>query len=276
VIQCSRYRAPTPAALSTLLESPPTEDAPLDDRLIASLTSKLAATSHGLGRTVRLDAFVVERNGDVQVTPFAWSARTARRSLGTRIARLVVSGDAPDVVHAAHMEVERQCDRARCGLAARGSLATWLLSTSGPVRAECVVEASTWAIGLLGLVAPSETSIVVGIADAWFEVPAARTTLHARRDAVSDGDHGARRGILRLRDGMPEERAAEGLAVDGVIAALASPSNPPTMVVGAWPDAGLVLALRFDRAAARTGARLLVDTAKNVAAGVTRRTLIAA
>jgi hypothetical protein len=276
VIQFSRHRAPTPAALSTLLQSPPSDDAPLDDRLIASLTSKLAATSHGLGRTVRLDAFVVERNGDVQVTPFQWSARNARRSLGTRVARLVVSGDAPDVLCAAHLEIDRQCDRARCGLAPRGSLANWLLGTSEPVRARCVVEASTWAIGLLSLVAPTETAIVVGIADAWFEVPAARTTLHARRDAVSGGDHGARRGILRLRDGVPDQRSGEGLAVDGVIAALASPSSPPSSVVGAWPDAGIVLALRFDGAVARTGARLLVDTALKVANGVSHRRLIAA
>jgi hypothetical protein len=225
---------------------------------------------------MRLDAFVVEHDGEMQVTPFRWSARNARRSLGTRAARLVTSGGAPDALSAAHLEIDRQCDRARCGLAPRGSLATWLLGASAPIRAQCVVEASTWAAGLLGLVAPSDTGVVVGIADAWYEVPAARMTLHARRDAVAGGDHGARTGILRLRDGMPAPRAAEGLAVDGVIAALATPSSAPAVVVGAWPDAGVVLTLGFDAAAARVGARLLVDTAVSVAGCTTPRGLLAA
>ena len=75
--------------------------------------------------------------------------------------------------------------------------------------------------------APART-VAVGVADAWYDVPgvaARRCTVAAtrRRCALADG---ARRGLLRLRDGVPGDRAVDGLLVDGLVDALSARRAP--------------------------------------------------
>jgi hypothetical protein len=259
-----RHHAVAPEVIATLLSQPVDDSTPVEPRLRSSLVARLHALSPPRhAPRMRLDAFIVEHGAAVKSTPFAWSARTARRSLGTRAARLIVSGDEPDVLTAAEHEIDRQCDRALRGLVRPGALAAWLAATKGPLRAECAIEAASWAAGLLMLLAPERTGIRVGIADAWFDIPGARTTLHARRDAASPRRDGSRGGILRCSDGTPGLRAVDGLVVDGLVAALSTPDVvPPSRVLGAWPDAGVVLSVEIDSISIRRGAGLLVQCAR--------------
>ena len=257
-----RHHALSPTAIAGMLSQPARDDEPLDTRLRTTLVERLQRLSTLRGPRIRLDAFVVER-GALTSSPFAWSARTARRSLGTRATRLSANGDERDVLTAARREIERQCDRSVRGLLRPGALGSWLTGASAAVRAECALEAATWASGLLMLLAPERTGIRVGIADAWFDVPGSRTTLHARRDATTPQGDGRRGAMLRCSDGVPGPLAVHGLVVDGLVAALsASNALAPSRVLGAWPDAGVVLVAEVDPAAIRLGAQLLERAAR--------------
>lgn len=258
-----RRRAPSPEALAELCELDSPREAPdssLRDLVCDALGSR--------GAVSRLDAFVVEHGPADRARAFRWTPRAARRSLGTRAARLVASGESPDLLTAARGEIERQADRARCGLARRGALGAWLAQADETVRALCAVDAATWAAQLLATVAPERSGLVIGISDAWFDVPGARITLRGRRDAVSVATGEMRRGLVRLESGAPGERALDGLVVDALAAALASPSwCPPRAIVGVWPEAGVTLGVPFDDPAATRAVALVLE-----AAGASRKT----
>ena len=120
-------------------------------------------------------------------TPFRWSARTARRPLGTGAVRRVTSGTSRYLLDAVREEVDASCDRAQRGLSRRGALGTWLAGASAAVRGACAIEAVTWATGLWHLLDADANAerVGLGIPDAWFDVPGARTTLLGRRDAIA-------------------------------------------------------------------------------------------
>jgi hypothetical protein len=259
-----RHHALSPMTIAATLARPADDDRALDPSLRATLVARLHSLSPPpRGSRMRLDAYVVEHGDALRSAPFTWSTRAARRSLGTRAARLVASGDELDVLTAVRHEIDRQCDRSLRGLARPGALGAWLAGGSDPRRAECAIEAASWATGLLVLVAPERTGIRVGIADAWFDVPGARTTLHGRRDATSPRLEGRRCGILRCSDGVPGPRAVDGLIVDGIVAGLSAADGvAPARVLGAWPDAGVFLNAELDHEAIRLGARLLEGAAR--------------
>jgi hypothetical protein len=266
-----RLHAPSAAHLVELLSAPaeaPRADAPRFEMqgLVEILVRRLAAAPSG---PTRIDAYTTEHGPARFATPFRWSARTARRPLGTGALRRLSAGTSTGVLDAAHEEIEATCDRAERGLARRGALGTWLAAAPREVRAACATEAATWATGLCHLVDwnANAARLTVGIPDAWFDVPGARTTLHGRRDAASVRTAAGAHGVLRLRDGAPGERAVEGLLVDGLVAAMASPKSHgtegsmPTRVIGAWPDTGSVLVVDLDVEHVREAARAIVRCA---------------
>ncbi|HEV3212202.1 MAG TPA: hypothetical protein VGZ03_02285 [Acidimicrobiales bacterium] len=254
-----RLRSPAPSAIVDLLCAPPEAAPPATARLAEVLAARLVATPRAAPS--RLDAFVAEYGAARFATAFRWSAKAARRPLGTGALRRLVAGTSRELLGAAREEVDATCDRAQRGLARRGALGTWLAAAPAEVRALCAVEAATWAWGLCHLVDYDAHAgrLAVGVPDAWFDVPGGRTTLHGRRDAMSAGVAG---GLLRLRDGAPGVRAHDGLLVDGLVAAI-SGSAPcaPTRVVGAWPDAGVVLGVELDADTVRRAARVVVACA---------------
>jgi hypothetical protein len=133
------------------------------------------------------------------------------------------------------------------------------------VRSLCAVEAATLAERLLRLVEPShDGAVAVGIPDAWFDVPGTTITLQGRLDAALYRGAGEPLGLLRVRDGVPSEKAGDGLVVDALVAALAG--RRPARMVGAWPDAGLCLLIDFDDEAVRRAARLVLSCADAIAA----------
>ena len=260
-------RAPSPTALVDHLTAPTGADRVDTTRLSAALVARLSRDSMAGAR--RLDAYGVEHGARRFATPFRWTARAARRPLGTAALRRVAEGKSRDLLDAAADEVDAVCDRARRGLARRGALGTWLASEPREVRALCVTEATTWAAGVWQLVDldAHDDRVRAGIPDAWFEVPGARTTLHGRRDAESVSTDGQTGGLLRVRDGAPGSRAIDGLVVDGLVASMAGGgARTHARVVGAWPDAGVCVSVELDDDALRRAARLLV-------AGVTVVTL---
>jgi hypothetical protein len=262
-----RLHAPSPARLVDLLCAP-TDEPPVGvQRLVELLVARLGTAPRAASGTMTIDAFVAEHGPARFATSFRWSARTARRPLGTGALRRFAAGTSVGLLDAAHDEVDASCDRARRGLARRGALGTWLAAAPREVRAVCAVEAATWATGLCHLVdwEASADRIAIGIPDAWFGVPGAPVTLHGRRDAASVHRATGSTGLLRLRDGAPGERAVEGLLVDGLVAAMSRPSSAgvagsmPSRVIGAWPDAGCVLLVDLDVEHLRGAARTIVQ-----------------
>jgi hypothetical protein len=254
-----RLRSPAPSAIVDLLCAPPEAPPPPTARLAEVLAARLAA----MRRTApsRFDAFVAEFGAARFATAFRWSAKAARRPLGTGALRRLVAGTSRELLGAAREEADATCDRAQRGLARRGALGTWLAGVPAEVRALCCVEAASWAWGLWHLLDLDAHAgrLALGVPDAWFDVPGARTTLHGRRDATGTGEAA---GFLRLRDGIPGGRAIDGLYVDGLIAAIAGRSpSVPARVLGAWPDAGVVLVAELDTAAVRHAARVVVGCA---------------
>ena len=105
---------------------------------------------------------------------------------------------------------------------------------------------------------------IVGIPDAWFEVPGTSITLQGRRDAEMGCHRGSPLALLRVRDGLTGARAVDGLLVDALVATLEG--RGPARIVGAWPDAGLDLIVEFDEEAVRQAARVLISCADAIAA----------
>lgn len=268
----TRCHASTPDALVELLCAPTRDQGVGTGRLREVLLARLAATfAADPRRARRLDAFIVEHGALRFTEPFAWTARAARRPLGTAAARRLGGGAAATPLDAAREEVERLCDRAARGLARRGALSTWLAGSPPEVRALCAAEAASWATRLMHLCEPGARAarVSLGEPDAYVDVPTTRTTLVGRRDATTS-HAGRTTGILRVRDGVPGRRAADGLVVDALVAGLADPASAVLRAVGAWPDAGVVLAVDLDDDARRHGARLLVATAASLASAPSR------
>lgn len=265
-----RRRAPDPCELVELLAAPPATPSLPVARLVGVLGTRLASAPRAA--PTRLDAFVAEFGTARFQSAFRWTARGARRPLGTAALRRYVAGTSRDLLGAAHEEVDDLCDRAQRGLARRGALGTWLAGAPAEARALCAIEAATWAWGLCHLVDLDAHAdrVAVGVPDAWFDVPGARTTLHGRRDATGTSPAS---GLLRLRDGAPGPRALDGLLVDGLVSGICGGTpTVPARVVGAWPDAGVVLVVELDVTAVRRAARLVVACAAVPDAGPGQRT----
>jgi len=260
-----RLRAPAPSNVVDLLAAPAVAAPLLSTKLIDVLVARLA-TAVGASGTRRVDAFVAEHGAARFATPFRWTARAARRPLGTGALRRLGAGTSRDVLGAAREELDALCDRAERGLARRGALGTWLAAAPIEVRALCAIEAATWASGLCHLVdfEAHADRVAVGVPDAWFDVPGARATLHGRRDATCAGIDAPTGGVLRLRDGAPGTRAIDGLLVDGLIAAIAG-RTVPSRILGAWPDAGMLVCVELDADAVRRAARTVVACAQEPA-----------
>jgi len=266
VSSVQRLCAPSREVLLACATAAPREDVEVPARLRNQLVARLTVSLGTDRRRHRLDAFGVEHGPARFDAPFAWSARAARRTIGTGAARLVAAGVASHPHSAAACEIERLSDRAQRGLARRGALGTWLAAAPSSVRALCATEAATWAERLLRLVEPqhADGTAAVGVADAWFEVPGSTVTLQGRLDAALFGSPGQPAGRLRIRDGLPGARAIDGLVVDAFVAALAGERT--ARIIGAWPDAGLCLVVDVDDEAQRHAARLLVSCADALAA----------
>jgi hypothetical protein len=265
VTAIERLCAPARDVLCARGTDGPADHGAISTRLRGRLVARLAGCLGEDLRRHRVDAFVAELGPARFDAPFTWSARAARRPIGTSVVRLVAAGAMPDALSAAVSEIERLCDRAQRGLVRRGALGAWLAAAPSAVRSLCAVEAATWAERLLRLVEPShDGAVAVGIPDAWFDVPGTTITLQGRLDAALYRGAGEPLGLLRVRDGVPSEKAGDGLVVDALVAALAG--RRPARMVGAWPDAGLCLLIDFDDEAVRRAARLVLSCADAIAA----------
>ena len=254
--------------------------------LVARLSASLArAASRRRGSTPSSPSTAPARFA----TPFRWSARAARRPLGTGALRRRRGRDVAATCSTPRARRwTRSCDRAR----ARARAARRARDVARRrARARCARCARWRRPRGHGAVPPrrrrrQRDRVAVGIPDAWFDVPGRRMTLHgpARRRPGAPPDRDARPAPApRRRAGRAGgRRPARRRARRGD----ARPPAPrrglaPARVIGAWPDAGCVLVVELDDEHARQAARTVVACAAAVsspaqARRVTRRLPVAA
>jgi len=242
--------------LAGLIDQSPASVSLTDDhrRSLAARFRAVPSTQHR-----RVDAWLVEHAGR-SASPFAWTPASARRTLATSALRRCVGAPGTSLREAVESAIDDQCVRALSGVSHVGSLARFLGDASSPVRALCAAEALTWAVTVLEVARGLATPWSVAPCDLYYDVAGARTSLRARRDVVvARGDDTI---LIRLRPGAPGPSAGPGLRADLCVAALAAPDGrAPARLIGAWPDAGVLLAIDPSMADLRAGARDLVRAA---------------
>ncbi|HEY4375950.1 MAG TPA: hypothetical protein VGM93_02285 [Acidimicrobiales bacterium] len=183
--------------------------------------------------------------------PFAWTARTARRSIGVAAVRLLAAGTARSPLEAVRSRLAESSRWVRDGSSSASQLDRWVDGLSPAGRAAVGAEAVTWATRLWCALdwAGFMPAPVVG-RDHWWDSPhSALLALRGRADVRSANAHlvvlsGPRRGSVRAELALVTLVEALRLRGDGV----------PGRVVGWWPDSGHLVRVEPEPAAVTLGA----------------------
>ena len=167
--------------------------------------------------------------------PFAWSALTARRSIGVAAVRLLLGGTARSPLEAVRCRMAESSRWAQDGSSSATQLDRWIDGLSPAGRAAVGAEAVTWATRLwCALDWSSFPSAPVVGRDHWWDSPhSALLALRGRADVRSANAHlvvlsGPRRGSVRAE--LALVTLVEALRLQG--------EDVPGRVIGWWPDSG--------------------------------------
>ena len=208
----------------------------------------------------RVDAWTIEQAG-TPPTPFVWSVRKTRRTLGNAAASLVISGQQRTVAAAVRAEMGRHLELAARGWANRGTLSWWIAEQSPVAQGIITAEAVAWASDICDLAERSFAQFTAS-SDLYIDLPTCRTSWRARRDLLTeDGSV-----MVRVRGGAPSPTAGAGLRADLAMATVAARGEAgPARIVGIWPQAGMALALDSDEITVAAGIRDLTAASKALA-----------
>jgi hypothetical protein len=167
--------------------------------------------------------------------PFAWSARTARRSIGVAAVRLLLEGGARSPLEAVRFRLAESSRWVRDGSSSVSQLDRWVDGLPPAGRAAVGAEAVTWATRLWCALDWSAfaSAPVIG-RDHWWDSPhSALLALRGRADVRTAHSHlvvlsGPRRDSVRAE--LALVTLVESLRLRG--------DSVPGRVVGWWPDSG--------------------------------------
>jgi hypothetical protein len=174
--------------------------------------------------------------------PFAWSARTARRTFGLAAVRSLLAGEARTPHEAVRARMAYSDRGVRDGGRTVSQLDRWVASLSDAGRSAVMAEAVTWATRLwlaLDWSALGEP-VVVG-RDHWWDSPhSALLALRGRADVRTRAAH------LVVLSGPRRESVRAELALVALVDALrarAEAEPAPGRIIGWWPDSGHIVRL---------------------------------
>jgi hypothetical protein len=189
--------------------------------------------------------------GAAEDEPFAWSARTARRSLGLAAVRTLVADAARSPAEAVRARVAESSELVRDGSPAVSGLDRWLAALAPAGRAAVGAAAVTWATRLwCALDWDAFAAAPVIGRDRWWDSPdSALLALRGRAEVRSDS------GSLVVLSGPRRDSVRAELALVPLVEAL-RPGNGgmPGRVVGWWPDSGRVVRVEAEPALLTLGA----------------------
>ncbi len=209
-------------------------------------TTRFRVTDHEVRAAFRTDG-----SDPGEADPFAWTALTARRSVGVAAVRLLVAGSARSPLEAVRHRMAESSQWVRDGSSSASQLDRWLDALSPAGRAAVGAEAVTWATRLwCGLDWSSFPSTPVVGRDHWWDSPhSALLALRGRADVRTPTAHlvvlsGPRRASVRAE--LALVTLVESLRLRG--------DQVPGRVVGWWPDSGHLVRLEPEPAALTLGA----------------------
>lgn len=174
--------------------------------------------------------------------PFAWSARTARRTIGLAAVRSLLGGEARTPHEAVRARLAEADRGVRVGARTVSRLDRWVASLPDAGRGAVVAEAVTWATRLwcaLDWTAVGVASVVGR--DHWWDSPhSALLALRGRADVRTPLAH------LVVLSGPRRASVRAELALVALVEALRTrPDGEPApgRVVGWWPDSGHIVRL---------------------------------
>jgi hypothetical protein len=199
-------------------------------------------------------------------TPFAWSARTARRALGLAAVRGLVAGEERTPAEGVRATLAEGIRRARMGDGLASPMDRWLAGLPPGGSAAVQAEAVTWATRLwcaLDWSAFDERPVIGR--DRWWDSPhssllAIRSRAEVRSVALDPS--GCPFSVHLVVLGGPRRPSIRSeLSVVALVEALHAPASlPPGRVVGWWPDSGHVVKVDIDQAAVRDGVAAIART----------------
>ena len=240
------------AAMVAPLDGPvPLDEAAWRDALslARSTLAELAVRRAGAGpfrvtdHDVRRAAEGDDVGGDDAAFAFAWSARTARRTIGLAAVRALLAGEARTPQEAVLTRLADSDRGVRDGSRTVSQLDRWVSSLPDAGRSAVTAEAVTWATRLwCALDWPALVEPPVVGRDHWWDSPhSALLALRGRADVRTGVAH------LAVLSGPRRESVHAEMALVALVEALragAATAGPrPGRVVGWWPDSGHIVRL---------------------------------
>jgi hypothetical protein len=199
-------------------------------------------------------------------TPFAWSPRTTRRTLGLAAVRTLASGEARSPIEGVRLAVAVAVRSVRDGERSAASMDRWLSGLAPAGLAAVEADAVTWATRLwcaLDWNAFEEIPLIGR--DRWWNSPhssllAIRSRVEVR-SVTRDHNGNAYSTNLVVLGGRRRATVRSELSVVAMAEVLqAQQSLPPARIVGWWPDSGRHIKVDIDTAVLEEGAAALART----------------
>ncbi len=199
-------------------------------------------------------------------TPFAWSPRTARRTLGLAAVRALAVGEVRSPIDGVRRAVADAIRSVRDGERAAASMDRWLAGLTPAGLAAVEADAVTWATRLwcaLDWNAFEELPLIGR--DRWWNSPhSSLLAIRSRaevRSVTRDHDGNAYSTHLVVLGGRRRANVRSELSVVAMAEVLqAQHSLPPARIVGWWPDSGHHTKVDIDEAVLEEGVAAVART----------------
>jgi hypothetical protein len=257
---------PARSITAALLAPVPAVDRPVLARTVSQLQAELAslaavAQTSGARRVTdhTIRTTYDQHDAGPETTPFSWSARTARRTLGLTAVRSLLRGEVRTPADGVRAALAQAIRSARDPQWPATTLDRWITGLSAAGRAAVHAEAVTWATRFwCALDWPAlPTEPVIG-RDHWWDSPhSSLLSIRSRAEVrfeTTDTAGDPTSVHLALLGGTRRPSIRAELSVVALVECLRSQASwPAGRIMGWWPDSGHFVTVDVDAAALTAG-----------------------